>query len=188
MLIVFLAYSLPNKSVACEEDPEIRLKVKYIGQVCEVGGSEWLFTKLTKKPEKALCSLVKQLNTTSAKEIHTWEGESKMDASSQVWRIRALRFLTCGQDFSSFTQYRPDKARDPEDYWSHLAGGALRNKKPGDQVEVLFFHTRMAWAIDYIAPVDAQEDIIRQWREWQAANGTNAGCTPRIKAWDEWWF
>ena len=188
MLVVVLVCFLCGTALACEDDPGLNLQVKYIGPVCGVGGSDWLFTELSKTPEKSLCALVKQLNTTSVKELHPGDWESNVDASSQVWRIRALRFLTCGQDFSSFTQYRPDKARDPEDYWSHLAGGALRNKKPGDQVEVLFFHTRMAWAIDYIAPIEAQKDIIRQWREWLVKNGTNAGCRPNATDYNQWWF
>ena len=188
MMNISLILCLCGTALACEEDPGISLQVKYIGPVCVVGGSDWLFAELAKKPEKALCALVKQLNTTSVKEIHSWEGEKKMHAFSQIMRIRALRLLTCGQDFTATTPYNPDQIRGSEDYWNNLAGVGPRKNKKGDQVEVPFFLTRMAWGIDYIAPIEAQKDIIRQWREWQAKNGTNAGCTPNVNDWDQYWF
>ena len=39
-----------------------------------------------------------------------------------------------------------------------------------------------------IAPIEAQKDIIRQWREWLVKNGTNAGCRPNATDYNQWWF
>ncbi len=186
--IFFLACSLVGAAQVCEDDFSTRDKVRYIAILCQAGDSEWLFAELAKQPEKAICALVKQLNATEVKEIGRGEWRKKTEAKNQVWRIRALRFLTCGQDFTATIPYRPDKKKDPEDYWYWVSGEGTWTSKPGDPVEARFFHTWMSRDIDYIAPVEAQRDIIRQWREWLVKNGTNAGCAPNATDYNQWYF
>jgi hypothetical protein len=187
-VILLLVGFWPMAASACDEDPNMRLMVKYIGEICDVGGSDWLFPEFAKEPRKAICSLVTQLNTTTIREIAPWESEQKMEASRQVWRIRALRFLTCGLDFTATTPFLPDEVNDPVEYWERLAGALPGRNKLGEPVWVSFFHTWMTWAVDHVAPVDAQTEIIHQWREWQVKNGTNTGCTPDPKDYNQWYF
>lgn len=178
----------PGTALACEDDYITRTEVKYIGVVCQVGDPEALFRSLAQKPQKAICALVKQLNSTREQEVAPQDWERKIQAKTQVWRIRALRFLTCGLDFTATIPYRPNTKKDPEDYWYWVGGEGTWKMKPGAPVEASFFHTWMSRDIDFIAPVEAQKDIIRQWREWLVTNGTNTGCTPDPKDYNQWYF
>ncbi len=188
ILFWFCFLSLPT--LACEDDFLTRMRVQHLGLLCDLGDSTYVFEELAKTPEKALCALVRQLKPTAERIVRVQEWDNKLQATNQVWRMRALRFLTCGMvEFSAFTRMRPQKeAKESEQYWRFAGGADAVGKKPGEMVEVWFSHTRMSTATDYLAPVEAQKDIIRQWREWLVKNGTNAGCRPNATDYNQWWF
>jgi hypothetical protein len=77
--------------------------------------------------------------------------------------IRALRFVTGGKDFCGKTNHHFGKSELEQNrkYW-------LYHK---DNTCVPFFATWPSRGSDYIAPVDAQKEIIKQWKDWFAREG-----------------
>ena len=90
-----------------------------------------------------------------------------------IWYIRALRFLT-KLDFKARTNGRLNE--DEKNFLVY-----------DEQRRVKFFGTWMSRDIAFVAPKDAQINIIRQWRDWFTTNGKThnyASATPL----DDWYF
>jgi hypothetical protein len=90
-----------------------------------------------------------------------------------VWYLRALRSLT-GLNFRGPTN---ERLTEDEEHW-------LR-PRPDRSVE--FFGTWMSRDRVWVAPEDAQADIIRQWKQWFAANGTSHRYVNDRNV-DNWYF
>jgi hypothetical protein len=80
-----------------------------------------------------------------------------------IWCIRALRHMT-GLDFTSKTNYRFRKNEGERQ--EQLSRG-------GEDNEIALFGVRMSHDVIFIAPIDAQIDIINQWKKWYKANKNN---------------
>jgi hypothetical protein len=90
-----------------------------------------------------------------------------------VWEIRALRALTA-LDFKAPTRARLD------DQEAHFLGlDSLRR--------IRFFGEWMSRALVWVAPRDAQEEIIRMWRQWVRANARTYRFV-NDSTWDRWYW
>lgn len=90
-----------------------------------------------------------------------------------VWKIRALRSLT-GLDFRAKTKGELDE--DESHFLDQNAKG-----------EVHFFGTWMSRDRVWVAPIDAQTAIIKQWREWFKKRG-NTFTYVNDPNFDNWYF
>lgn len=90
-----------------------------------------------------------------------------------VWIVRALRSLT-GLDFRARTKAPPTADE------THFLGLNAKGK-------VEFFGTWMSRDSAWVAPKDAQIQIIKQWKEWFAQRGR--GCRyVNDRNFDDWYF
>lgn len=94
------------------------------------------------------------------------EGSAKADSPSMehvLELIRALRYITGGTDFCSQTQHVFGSSEEEKNrkYWL-----TFRHKTC-----LSFFGYWMSRGRTYVAPVDAQRNIIAQWKNWYAKYG-----------------
>lgn len=90
-----------------------------------------------------------------------------------VWHLRALRSLT-GLNFRGSTKALLD---EDEEHWLRVA--------PDGSVE--FFGTWMSRDRVWVAPEDAQTEIIRQWKQWFATKGKSHPYVSDRNV-DNWYF
>jgi hypothetical protein len=88
-----------------------------------------------------------------------------------VWQLRALHSLT-GIHMTGTTS---------ED----LSAEERQHLLDPDTKEVLFFATLMSRDMTWIAPEDAQKEIIAKWKKWYRKNGTDHTyvCDPNVGKW-----
>lgn len=91
-----------------------------------------------------------------------------------VWNIRALRSLT-GLDFRAATQ------ADLTEYEAHF----LDHDPNSDEVH--FFGTWMSRDRVWVAPLDAQTEIIKKWRNWFSEHGETF-IFVNDRNFDHWYF
>jgi hypothetical protein len=97
--------------------------------------------------------------------------EKKPEAEHVLWTIRALRYLTGGKDFCSGTRHEFDKSEFERNrkYWLYSRHRTC----------VSFFAMWPSRGTEYVAPQDAQNQIIAKWRNWfkgQAHHLTTSRC------------
>jgi hypothetical protein len=87
-----------------------------------------------------------------------------------LWIVRALRYLTGGKDFHARTHHKFGQSEEERNrkYWLMFDG------RP-DAAFFAYWMSRNRW---YIAPVDAQNEIIAQWRHWYATEGKQFDYKP----------
>jgi hypothetical protein len=90
-----------------------------------------------------------------------------------IWCIRALRFIT-GIDLTSKTVHRFKKNEDERSCFLHSVDN-----------EVSFFGVRMSHDVIFIAPKDAQINIIKKWKSWYEKNrgDIQLNKNPRLNDW-----
>ncbi|MGA9854686.1 MAG: hypothetical protein WBR29_05350 [Gammaproteobacteria bacterium] len=118
--------------------------------------------KLSRTPYTSVGLLISQLHTVAHPEMAI-TGYGSTDFNHLVWVIAALRYMTGGMDFCAPTRWK--FASSGEDarrsYWLHFA-----NKNC-----VTFFAVWPSRDRYYIAPLDAQYEIIDAWHRWFAEKG-----------------
>jgi len=92
-----------------------------------------------------------------------------------IWCIRALRYLF-GIEFTARTRhkFKPDEKERLSEI--RFGGG-----------EFAFFGVRMSHDVIYIAPVDTQVEIIREWNDW-CAKTSHKVTSDRMKDFLDWYF
>jgi len=87
----------------------------------------------------------------------------KLPMEHVLWLIRALRYLTGGMDFCAPSKHVFGNSEEEQNrkYWLTFAHKECLTF-------FAFWPSRGRW---YIAPVDAQKNIIAQWRHWYATSG-----------------
>lgn len=87
-----------------------------------------------------------------------------------LWIVRALRYLTGGKNFRAGTHHQFGSSQEEQNrkYWLTFDG----------RPDVAFFGYWMSRNRWYIAPLDAQNEIIAQWRRWYAADGKQFDYKP----------
>ena len=87
-----------------------------------------------------------------------------------LWLIRALRYLTGGKDFRASSRHVFGRSYEEKNRKYFLS---LAHKD--DLAFFAYWMSRNRW---YIAPVDAQKDIIAQWQRWYATSGAQFEYQP----------
>ena len=95
-----------------------------------------------------------------------------------IWSIRALRYLT-GQEFRARTEHVFGNSDSEQTRKDLLTSHGKRT--------VSFFAEWMSRGSIYVAPGDAQREIIRQWRAWHAAHGKTWQLGPEPD-FNDWYF
>ena len=127
-----------------------------------------IVAQLANAPELAISPLIQQLHPIYGDRILA--SQKRPDAEHVLWCIRALRYLCGGQDFCAQTK--------------HVFGNSEleRNRKywlyDRHHTCVSFFAMWPSRGSVYIAPADAQQEIIHKWAAWLKQNSTSLHCTP----------
>lgn len=140
---------------------------------------------LGQQPAEAARLLVQELHPVTAVRILGNEHDLPQwrDAEHVVWCLRALRSLTGGLEFRGKTTHRfGDSEIEENQEW--FTGGE-RFKKDRS---VKFFGVWMSRDSLYIAPRDAQEQIIRRWTLWYETEGVSFSYPPFKNDPDIWYF
>jgi hypothetical protein len=126
--------------------------------------------------------LIKELHPIPRK---TYYPSGKTEESRHVLNcLRALRYLT-GKTFSAATKQklRPDESQFLD------FNTEMHDANPGHRIH--FFSVWMSRDAEFVAPLDAQQKIIDQWKQWQEEYGDTFVHSP-LKAedcMDAWvWF
>lgn len=161
---------LAVKSIgSAEVGSEIQQRVQHLGTA--EGESDLADAEaLAKTPYESVGALIGELHT-----IPHPENAKRIQNTAEVQHlisvIAALRYITGGRDFylsggkdfCSTTSWRFGDSPEETNrrYWLYF-----RNSKC-----VTFFAIWPSRYRIYLAPIDAQQDIISQWRNWYAAEG-----------------
>jgi hypothetical protein len=133
---------------------------------------------LSTTPELSARLLVEQLHT--VKDARLLNSDGKPETEHVLWSIRALRYITGGLDFCGKTSHHfgTSELEKNRKYWLFF-----KNKSC-----VPFFAMWPSRGSEYIAPLDAQEEIISQWREWAAREGKTFHYVPLLEPKPEDWL
>lgn len=123
---------------------------------------------LAENPRANAGLLVAALHTIPDSEAFARADDPTMEHA--LWIIRALRYLTGGKNFRARTHHQFGKSEEEQNrkYWLMFDG------RP-DLAFFAYWMSRNRW---YIAPRDAQSEIIAQWRRWYAAAGKQFDYKP----------
>lgn len=178
LCIFFLGY-LSSKGICSEDIRCDAEKILGVVKSLESSGSPTetraLFDQLAKCPKEAVFYLVRELHVVPEQVIRPGEQAEHTDTMHVIWCIRALRYLTNGMDFTGKTA--------KFDEYNKILGGLPIGK---DQ-EVYFFSVWMSRDILYVAPKDAQAEIIEKWKKWYA-NDMKTFKFKSSKHLNDWYF
>jgi hypothetical protein len=165
-----LAHSRPQQALALEQEVA-RLGSNGNDDAADV-------RRLAESPEASTKALIEALHT-----IPDSEEFAKTDSPSMehvLWLIRALRYVTGGLDFCAASEHTFGSSEEEEhrEYWlTFHHKGCLT-----------FFGYWMSRDRSYIAPEDAQRDIIDQWRRWYGTFGATYRYKPHQNPPPEKWL
>lgn len=135
--------------------------------------------KLSETPETSTRLLVGALHPIP--EVRILASQDLPSAEHVLWTIRALRYITGGKEFCAATKHKfGDSQMDQHRrYWLYF----------GHHNCVSFFAMWPSRGTEYIAPEDAQREIISKWRNWFATYGTSFHYEPlhNPKPWQWLW-
>lgn len=135
--------------------------------------------RLEKNIDSAFVLLIKDLKTTKVKKLlNDDQGLLKnKETMHTIWCLRALKYLT-GQEFSANTKHVFKKSEELWKYWTSL-------KAPLGKYT--FFGVWMSRNSIYIAPIDVQRSVIRQWKAWLGKNSHGFKRSQELE-FNEWFF
>ena len=124
--------------------------------------------RLAETPATSMRLLVEALHPIPEMSISA--SQNIPSAEHGLWMIRALRYLTGGKDFYAITKHKFGGLQEEQyrKYWLYF----------GHQNGVSFFAMWPSRGIEYIAPEDAQREIISKWRNWFTTNGSSFHYEP----------
>ncbi|HEY9164686.1 MAG TPA: hypothetical protein VIS48_00845 [Candidatus Kryptonia bacterium] len=144
-----------------------------------INDSSYVYNKLAmlrNEPDSSIQLLIAELSPiNSVTRISPEEYDRHLKEVHIIWCIRALRYLT-GLDFTARTQHKFAKAEKERSYF-------LRDKNG----QVAFFADRMSHDVLYIAPPDAQSQIISKWKAWYRKHSGHVHLNKKTD-FDNWYF
>lgn len=163
-------HSDPPSSLALRQDVD-RLGLPGNDDFADVG-------RLAKSPAESAGLLVSQLSVLQHPE-RTIVGNGTTRQNHALWIILALRYITGGMDFCAPTKWKFSNAYEQQirKYWLYFYNKSC----------VIFFSDWPSRGRTYVAPLDAQEAIIRAWREWYARQGKTYRYKPLVHAESRQW-
>ncbi len=139
--------------------------------------AERQFEVLARAPAVSACHLVQEIVVVRATTIRPDDYAAYAHEMHVIWCLRALRFLTNGLVFKATTRENPAG-------WDETRRDLL---SPDSTKRVPFFSVWMSHDIVFVAPEDAQDDIIRQWEEWYQRRGATFPYKNATSV-DDWYF
>jgi len=135
--------------------------------------------RLARTPSASAGFLVSELHVLEHPE-RTIVGDENAYIGHVLWSIRALRYITGGKDFCAPTKWKAGSAYEEgiRSYWLHFSSKRC----------VTFFATWPSRGRTYIAPEDAQKEIIAKWKRWFAAKGASFDYKPLRHPKPEQWL
>lgn len=173
-LLALIASATPAPS---QQAPTLSDKVKHLGTTYNDNGQE-IVADLAKTPRASVQLLIEELHP--VKGVRILASEYKPGAEHVLWCIRALRYLTDGKDFCGKTDHRFGSSEIEQNrrYWLYFRHHSC----------VSFFAMWPSRGSEYIAPVDAQKEIIAKWKRWFAAQGASFEYKPLQNPKPEQWL
>ncbi len=132
-------------------------------------------SKMKLHPKEYVKLLVEQLTTTGNTDKITFDNinERRVDLHN-VWVVRALRYLTGVQFSAPFNPEAPTEG---------IRFQFLR-KSEGN---LKFFGVKMSTETIYLAPIDVQVEIIKNWHRWSCENIDTHSYPDEVDI-NEWYF
>jgi hypothetical protein len=169
-------------SVFPQSQPDLATTISQLG-LRENFDYHFEFEILMSAPSEAAGLLVDELRVIEpvpefVSPLQVVDSEANRAALHVVWCLRALRYITGGLDFRAPTTHQFGSEERFREQW--LRKGSFDST-------VSFFGTRMSTDTVYIAPTDAQEQIIQKWRTWCKEDGANYQFRA-AKELEDWYF
>jgi hypothetical protein len=149
-----------------------------IGQLGRGNDDRQIVATLAKTPRLAVQLLIDELRPVN--ETRILASERKPEVEHVLWSIRALRYLTGGKDFCGGTRHEFDKSEFERSrkYWLYSRHRTC----------VSFFAMWPSRGTEYVAPQDAQNEIIAKWRDWFKGQGASFEYKPLLNPKPEEWL
>jgi hypothetical protein len=159
LLVLILSWIVSGCVFAAEDvTAKIALTVKNLGPSTKPED----LAPLRANPLKATELLIQQIALVCETKILAENQKSHPAEMRVIWSIRALRYLS-GLNFAARTKHRfHDKKADRAQFLGLTA-----------ENEVVFFGTWMSRDSIYLAPRDAQLEIIEKWKKWATSEAKN---------------
>jgi len=151
-----MAATISAEKLTCGRNDKIRVSVESLAKDEDYAERFRLFET---DPASAACYLIKQLKVVSEKVVSGYK-DKPAQTMHVIWSLRALCSITGGLRFKGNTRYQFGKTEENRKYFL----GAEENEVP-------FFAVWMSRDTAYIAPMDAQKEIINKWVAWYGKNG-----------------
>jgi hypothetical protein len=181
----WIAVVLLLQSICGQPDSRtpVQVAIKHLGEGTGVASWKPHFQVLSEHPRDAVDRLIRELHVIdptppAVLPPETSSEPANLSALHVVWCIRALRYLTGGVEFRGSTAHVFGPDEDKREYFLNLKG------KDG---ELPFFHTWMSTGTVFLAPPDAQRQIIDKWRSWYSEHGAAHKYVPLSRL-DDWYF
>ena len=140
---------------------------------------------LAQQPVESAHLLVEELHPVTGVRIISGErGASWKDTLRVIWCLRALRYITGGLEFRARTAHGFGSGEIEENREWFVGGEQFRIDRT-----VRFFGVWMSRDSTYIAPRDAQIEIIQKWKTWYEQHGkTFAYVDPKQDLSPDIWY
>jgi hypothetical protein len=169
MLAICVGCKAPN-ALGANQGGTIASRVRALGP----STSSEDFKLFEADPVEAVEHLVMQLKPISGRSIPRDKQEFHAEEMRVIWTIRALRYLT-DMDFDGTTVNRN---------WDSDRGHFLQRTE-GNAVK--FFGVWMSRDYTFVAPRDAQLQIIAKWKDWAELHA-RTHVYPKKHNFDDWYF
>ena len=133
---------------------------------------------LAQQPVESARLLIAELHPVTGIRILSGERGARLkDTLHVIWCLHALRYITRGLEFKARTAYHFGSGEIEENRKWFVGGEQFRKDRT-----VRFFGVWMSRDSTYIAPQDAQIEIIQKWKAWYGQHGkTFAYVDPNLE-------
>ena len=186
LIAVTLLSATASQAPECEPSDRVNHAIAALGRPNAAPAEQ--LSILAGEPAAAVCHLIRSLHVVRDTHVVGYEQEKHADTMGVIWALRALRYLAGCREFRAPTAQNPAKWEELRREWllRDATGAPLRAWKRTDRVP--FFATWMSRDSVFIAPPDAQAEIISEWRRWYRDTGSRGFHFQTCDSVDEWYF
>jgi hypothetical protein len=163
ILAILMPFVITATSADIDVSQEIGSLIKGLGRESSPAAQRFekqktTITRLAKFPQISVPRLVQELRTVAIAKLDEGTNDPKENAEALhvAWCLRALYFIT-GTNFFATTKYKFSESEIDD----NRSGLLFRDKN-----KLCFFMEWMSRGTVYFAPIDAQQDIITEWKRW----------------------
>jgi hypothetical protein len=186
LIVVSLVSANPQTALDCRSSDRVKNAIAKMGQLGGSTPAQW--SVLASEPAAVACELVRCLHVVDETRVAGYEQGEHPETMRVIWAIRLLRYLTGCQDFRGATGENPEKWDDDRRSFLLGDGPGTPLGKPKTPVPIRFFQTWMSRDSVFIAPPDAQQEIIAQWLRWYQESVSQGFQFHTCKSMDAWYF